>query len=474
MEIVGVKHHDKKQRKGGDEQRQQLNILLSPKQASLTQLTSVDIRFQNLSEVPKSLCECINLTKLDMGNNRLNKLPKDLAKLENLKILFLTLNEFEVIPPILKSMKRLTMLSLKKNKIIKAECENLPVQIEWLIMTENKISDITNIGRLTSLRKCMFSHNRLSEIPNEIKHCKKLEMLRLADNQFENFPKNVFLPPRISWLAISGNPCTKQFVAADKKQASTMVNVDYGDLEFAENLGSGSGGNVRVATWRSKKQRVAVKEYKETSFSDGTAKDEWTINQILPSQAHILSSLGTFSKPHLGLVLELMEGAGPVGGPPSFETCTRDNMVSPLTPTCALKVAMAVCDACRHLHKHGIAHGDIYLHNTLADRKGNVKLTDFGAAYFYPEELRPWIEGLEVRSFGFLLDDLIRFTKTPDSNPDLAKKAAMTLNSLKALARQCMEDGDPAEHPSFEALAKSLTVVGLNITLPILFPLPEQ
>mmetsp|Transcript_2838 Transcript_2838/g.4345 ORF Transcript_2838/g.4345 Transcript_2838/m.4345 type:complete len:185 (+) Transcript_2838:811-1365(+) len=81
-----------------------------------------------------------------------------------------------------------------------------------------------------------------------------------------------------------------------------------------------------------------------------------------------------------------------------------------------------VLQALRYVHSKGIAHGDIYLHNTIeadAHRRQNqqnlerverkVYLSDFGAAFSYDTRAHPWIEHVEVVAFGYLLLDLSGF-----------------------------------------------------------------
>lgn len=44
-----------------------------------------------------------------------------------------------------------------------------------------------------------------------------------------------------------------------------------------------------------------------------------------------------------------------------------------------LRVAGGLADALEHMHYRGVAHGDVYAHNVLADEEGRVYLCDYGA-----------------------------------------------------------------------------------------------
>jgi serine/threonine protein kinase len=41
-------------------------------------------------------------------------------------------------------------------------------------------------------------------------------------------------------------------------------------------------------------------------------------------------------------------------------------------------VATGLAAALEHMHSQGVAHGDVYAHNLLADEEGNVFLCDYG------------------------------------------------------------------------------------------------
>src|SRR5215471_5672848 len=51
-----------------------------------------------------------------------------------------------------------------------------------------------------------------------------------------------------------------------------------------------------------------------------------------------------------------------------------------LTPEQALRIVPQICDALQYAHEEGIVHRDIKPENILLDRKGRVKIADFGLA----------------------------------------------------------------------------------------------
>lgn len=56
-----------------------------------------------------------------------------------------------------------------------------------------------------------------------------------------------------------------------------------------------------------------------------------------------------------------------------------------------------VASALAYMHRHCVAHGDVYAHNMLARADGHTVLCDYGAAFFYPAAEGPHWQALEVR-----------------------------------------------------------------------------
>jgi serine/threonine protein kinase len=109
----------------------------------------------------------------------------------------------------------------------------------------------------------------------------------------------------------------------------------------------------------------------------------------------------------------------------------------------ALGIARDVAEAVAHLHQRGVMHGDLYAHNILIDPvQGQARLGDLGAATRLPPqpELRRRLFALEVRAFGYLLEELAAHAPAP-ANP-----------SLHALAQACLCD-TPGDRPEMADIA---------------------
>jgi serine/threonine protein kinase len=100
----------------------------------------------------------------------------------------------------------------------------------------------------------------------------------------------------------------------------------------------------------------------------------------------------------------------------------------------------------RHLHKRGVMHGDFYAHNILCHPDGHALLGDFGAASFFSTQdhkLAMSLQRLEIRAFGYLLQELLQICNTPDSQA--------SLDTLRQLIQQCLSD-KPHQRPLFAEL----------------------
>lgn len=136
-------------------------------------LTHVDLSDCGLTSIPSELFQLgDSLVLLNLGGNQLSDLPDTMIEFKNLRILFFAQNQFENIPLVLGRLPSLFMLSFKSNQISHIDNLSLGKSICWLILTDNKISELpSSIGELTGLRKLMLAGNELTSIPDEMQHC---------------------------------------------------------------------------------------------------------------------------------------------------------------------------------------------------------------------------------------------------------------------------------------------------------------
>ncbi|MBC3538863.1 leucine-rich repeat-containing protein kinase family protein [Rufibacter sediminis] len=413
-----------------------------------------------LTEFPLDILDLADtLEILDLTGNRLTSLPPDFARLRKLKIAFFSDNAFTQFPAVLGQCPALEMIGFKACQIETIPDCALPPLTRWLILTNNQITALPrSIGTCTRMQKLMLAGNRLTHLPQELANCQNLELLRISANELVEVPAWLLSMPRLSWLALSGNPATQHGqVVAD------LPEVPWTDLQVAEVLGQGASGIISKAQWKTPDavtKPVAVKVFKGEVTSDGVPEDEMQACMAAGAHPHLVQVLGKISQhpaQKQGLVLELIPaGYRNLGLTPSFESCTRDvypaGTVFPLREV--ISIASGIASVAAHLHARGILHGDLYAHNTLVNETGHALFSDFGAATIYDKtkpELAAALERMEVRAFGYLLEDLL-------DHLALEEVAHETVSSLRGLQQACLQP-QVLQRPDFAALVTQLTAI---------------
>ena len=402
----------------------------------------------DLTEFPPEILElATTLEVLDLSNNRLRSLPDDFDRLQNLKTLFLSQNEFDHLPEVLGRCSQLSMVGFKANQIRTVSGSSLSPLLRWLILTDNAIEELpSEIGQLQYLQKLMLAGNQLKTLPNEMVNCTNLELIRLAANELDSLPEWLLTLPKLSWLAFGGN-------LEQPVKSQNPIDIRWQDLTIGDRLGEGASGIIHSAVWQNDGDRldVAVKIFRGAVTSDGLPESEMQACLAAGSHENLVGVLGQIINHPLGqrgLVLPLLDREFEIlGGPPNFESCTRDTFNRTFTPSFILKIAQGIASAAAHLHDRGISHGDLYAHNILVNRSSRAALSDFGAASFYePRSLLGLkLEQLEVRAFGCLLEDLL----------DRCTENGSTL-MLRQLQQSCLQP-TLSLRPTFEAILRQLT-----------------
>jgi hypothetical protein len=407
----------------------------------------------NLDEFPPEIFTLADsLEVLNLSGNCLTTLPDDLPRLHKLRIIFCSNNQFTELPTVLGRCAQLQMIGFKSNQIHHFPAAALPVNLRWLILTDNQLDALpVELGQCQHLQKLMLAGNRLTQLPSSLADCHNLELLRIAANQLTELPLWLLSMPRLAWLAFAGNP----FSAQDEATAMAehpITSIDWQQLSLAQVLGEGASGVIQQARWNAPNnapREVAVKLFKGTVTSDGLPLSEMTACIAAGRHNNLIGLHGKLSQqPEQipGLILELIDPSfGNLANPPSLESCTRDiyNAEKLFSLETLLAITRGVASAAAHLHSQGINHGDLYGHNILNNAQGNCLLGDFGAASFYNRSNQA-LQRLEVRAFACLLEELLERCPHTDNTQAI-------VDTLWALQKNCANT-DTAARPGFEGI----------------------
>jgi predicted Ser/Thr protein kinase len=429
---------------------------------TLKQLQNGDLRgvislklSEGLSIFPEEIFDLADtLEILDLSQNNLSALSPDFHRLKKLRIFFCSENQFRALPEELADCPQLDIVGFKSNRIETVSAKSLHPNVRWLILTNNRITELPSaIGNCSRMQKLMLAGNRLPALPEALKHCHNLTLLRISANRLTQLPDWLLTMPALSWLAFSGNQLSK------KQNIEPANAIAWNNLIINQILGEGASGVIYKAIWNNDGQtkEVAVKVFKGAVTSDGLPEDEMAAcitAGIHPGLVKLTGQITGHPQDNKGLVMELIpDSYYNLGGPPSFDSCTRDVFKENkrLTTSQALKIALTISSILEELHRKGIMHGDLYAHNMLIDNEGNTLFGDFGAASFYDRtdvKTAAALERLEVSAYGYLLEDLMALCDR-NERPELFVK-------FKEFRMMCA-DSNVCSRPGFKQLKDELT-----------------
>jgi hypothetical protein len=148
----------------------------------------------------------------------------------------------------------------------------------------------------------------------------------------------------------------------------------FPQLEIIEFVGKGGMGAVYKARQPSLDRFVALKILPPTSASDAGFAERFNrearaLARLNHPNIVMIHDFGRAGALHY-LLMEFVDG----GNLRQVEAAGR------LSPEQALAIVPQICDALQYAHNEGIVHRDIKPENILLDKKGRVKITDFGIA----------------------------------------------------------------------------------------------
>ncbi|HZU38732.1 MAG TPA: serine/threonine-protein kinase [Gemmataceae bacterium] len=148
----------------------------------------------------------------------------------------------------------------------------------------------------------------------------------------------------------------------------------FPQLEILSLIGQGGMGAVYQARQLKLDRLVALKilpaEWgRDPAFAERFAREARALARLTHPNVVAVHDFGEAAG-HFYLVMEFVDGL-------NLRQQLQDG---PLAPAQALQVVSQICDALQYAHEEGIVHRDIKPENILLDRRGRVRIADFGLA----------------------------------------------------------------------------------------------
>jgi len=161
---------------------------------------------------------------------------------------------------------------------------------------------------------------------------------------------------------------TKPFVPPSVAEMAKL----FPQLEIIRFLGKGGMGAVYLARQPSLDRMVALKilpAQSDSGFEERFAREARALARLSHPNIVAVYEFGLAGDLHYFL-MEYVDGVN-----------LRQLEVSGrLSPREALQIVPQLCDALQYAHDEGVVHRDIKPENVLMDRRGRVKIADFGLA----------------------------------------------------------------------------------------------
>lgn len=399
----------------------------------------------------------------------------------------------------LKSLKISENLTEFPSKIF-----DLSNSLEILDLSNNKLTNIPDLSKLTKLKIAFFSFNNFRELPDAFKNCKNLYMLGFKDNQIEFIDENI-LPNSISWLiltdnkikvlpnsigdltklqkfALAGNQLTTLPDSMQKCKSLELLRLSANnlnhipswlfelpklswlsfsgndcsikpqvDLEKAslnklniqEQLGEGASGMIYKAFCSTLKKDIALKLFKGAITSDGYAVDEMNTYMSIGKHNNLINVIAKIDEDEkLGLLLNLIpKSYTNLGFPPNFDTCTRDTFPKDYSLS-----SESIYDVIKYIQSASIhLHEKNIMHGDLYAH--NILINEDNHCYLGDFGASSFYdnkkcEKIEVRAFGCLIEDLLNICSDKNSSK---------FEVLRNVSEVCMQE-DVSLRPLFNEI----------------------
>ena len=187
---------------------------------------SLDLEGLDLVTLPPELDQLTTLTTLNLNHNQLSALPTTFANLVELQTLHLRGNQFPGLPAQLSRLPNLRTLDASDNNItgVPTSFPQL-TDLETLSLYGNQLTGLPpQLTRLAHLRTLDLGKNNLSNVPDDIAQLTSLERLDLSSNQLTDLPSTLYQLVGLRTLVLSDNQLRR--ISADLAQLINLESLD--------------------------------------------------------------------------------------------------------------------------------------------------------------------------------------------------------------------------------------------------------
>ena len=142
---------------------------------------------------------------------RLGVVARELTGRTGCKLLDLRDNDVRELPPSIRRMTALTALLLDRNRLryVPAELGDVTT-LRVLSASHNDVAELPDaLARLAALTDLDLSHNRLGRLPPSLAACTGLTRLAVGDNALEALPAGLDRLARLRYVHVGGNPLAR-------------------------------------------------------------------------------------------------------------------------------------------------------------------------------------------------------------------------------------------------------------------------
>lgn len=185
----------------------------------------LDLRHQNLTEIPKEVYELPYLEYLVLDDNKITTISFDSKSLRELKYLSLKQNQIQEFVVKHGCLNQLKELYLDQNRLIEfPEINNSFIELTTLSVRINYITHLpTEALNLVQARILQFDSNPLTNAQQAFYYSAKLERLSLYETGLKNLDSEIYLP-QLRKLVIGNN----------KFDLKSLNNKQFPKLEFLD------------------------------------------------------------------------------------------------------------------------------------------------------------------------------------------------------------------------------------------------